>query len=116
MGVAENSQADICLGIFGDTHKAQRGIPIKVYEALAMKKPVITGDSPAAREVFQPKVNAVLCPMANPEALAESILLLKKDKKLRQKIAEQGFRFYHHLFSSRIIAEEFRKALEKLSS
>jgi len=109
-------KADICLGIFGDTLKARRGIPIKVYEALAMKKPVITGDSPAAREVFQPKVNAVLCPMANPEALAESILLLKKDKELRQKIAEAGFRLYQHLFSSSVIAQEFKKALEKLSS
>jgi len=108
-------KADICLGIFGNTHKARRGIPIKVYEALAMKKPVITGDSPAAREVFQPNVNAVLCPMANPEALAESILLLKKDEELRWKIAEAGFSLYHNLFSSSAIAEEFKKALAKLS-
>ena len=70
--------ADICLGIFGTTHKAQRGIPIKVYESLAMKKPVITGNSPAAREVFAHKENSILCEMGNPKALAESILLLKK--------------------------------------
>ncbi|UCC39489.1 MAG: glycosyltransferase family 4 protein [Candidatus Aminicenantes bacterium] len=108
-------KADVCLGIFGTTHKAQRGIPIKVYESLAMKKPVITGDSPAAREVFTHKVNSILCEMGNPKAIAESILLLKNDKKLRENIAEAGFRLYQDLFSSKQIATEFEHALDKIS-
>jgi glycosyltransferase involved in cell wall biosynthesis len=107
-------RADICLGIFGTTHKAQRGIPIKVYESLAMKKPVITGDSPAAREVFTHKVNAILCEMGNPKAIAESILLLKNDKKLRENIAEAGFRLYQDLFSSKQITQEFERALNRV--
>jgi glycosyltransferase involved in cell wall biosynthesis len=106
-------KADICLGIFGTTHKAQRGIPIKVYESLAMKKPVITGDSPAAREVFTHKVNAVLCEMGNPQALAESILLLKENQKLREAIAGAGFKLYQDLFSSNQIARKFEMALNE---
>lgn len=107
-------KADICLGIFGTTHKAQRGIPIKVYESLAMKKPVITGNSPAAREVFTHKVNSILCEMGNPEAIAESILLLKDDKKLRENIAEAGFRLYQDRFSSKQIARQFERALDRI--
>lgn len=107
---------DICLGIFGDTPKSQRGIPIKVYEALAMKKPVITGDSPAAREVFTHRVNAELCEMANGKALAESILFLKKNQDLREKISLDGHALYQKLFSSERIAEDLKKALEKLSN
>lgn len=106
-------KANICLGIFGTTHKAQRGVPIKVYESLAMKKPVITGNSPAAREVFKHKINSILCEMGNPKALAESILLLKENKKLREDIAEAGFKLYKDLFSSRRIAKEFEMALNK---
>lgn len=106
-------KADICLGIFGDTHKARRGIPIKVYESLAMKKLVITGNSPAAREVFKHKINAILCEMANPKAIAESILLLKENKVLREEIAEAGFQLYRELFSSEQIAKKFEEALNK---
>lgn len=106
-------EADICLGIFGDTPKAQRGIPIKIYEALAMQKAVITGRSPAAQEVFTHGVDSMLCEMANPEALAESILKLKQDRKLRERIAEEGFKLYQNLFSSSRIAEEFEKALNR---
>jgi len=106
-------KADICLGIFGTTHKAQRGIPIKVYESLAMKKPVITGNSPAIREVFKHRVNSILCEMGNPKALAESILLLKENKKLREDVAEAGFKLYQDLFSSRRITKEFEMVLNK---
>ncbi len=106
-------RADICLGIFGNTPKARRGIPIKVYEALSMKKPVITGDSPAAREVFDHKVNSILCEMANPKALAESILLLKNDKKLREDLAETGFRLYQDRFSAKQLARKFEEALNR---
>ncbi len=106
-------RADICLGIFGNTPKARRGIPIKVYEALSMKKPVITGDSPAAREVFDHKVNSILCEMANPKALAGSILLLKNDKKLREDIAEAGFRLYQDRFSAKQLARKFEESLNR---
>ncbi len=104
-------EADICLGIFGGTPKAQRGIPIKVYEALALKKPVITGDTLAAGEVFTHKKNAVLCPVQNPEALAESIILLKENKKLRESIAQAGFELYQKLFSKERIAYLWEKGL-----
>jgi len=105
--------ADVCLGIFGSTPKAQRGIPIKVYEALAMQKPVITGDTPAAREVFTHKQNALLCKMCNPEALAESIILLKENRELRANIAESGHKLYQEIFLSEQIANRFETALNK---
>lgn len=106
--------ADVCLGIFGDTPKANRGIPIKVYEALAMKKPVITGNSSAAREVFIDGVNGLLPPMADPKALAEAVLRLKNDKKLLRTVAEGGHKLYHEMFSSARLAENLKTLLDTL--
>ncbi|MFQ5987365.1 MAG: glycosyltransferase [Dehalococcoidia bacterium] len=95
--------ADVCLGIFGDTPQARRVVPRKVFVALAMGKPVITGDSPSAREVLAHKENALLCEMANPQALAQAILLLKRDRALRQRIAKGGQEAFRERFSPKAI-------------
>jgi len=84
------SQSDICLGIFGDTQKTQRVIPNKVFDCAALKKPVITADTPAIRELFD-KNDLYLIPTADSEALAEAILKLKNDAVLREKLAKNGY-------------------------
>ena len=95
--------ADVCLGAFGDSPKARRVVPIKVFVALAMGKPVITGDSPAAREMLTHGTDAILCEMADPGALAQAILLLKRNRPLREKIAKEGYASFQNKFSSRVI-------------
>ncbi len=87
-------RADICLGIFGSGEKAQRVIPCKVFDALAMIKPLITADTPAARELLIHGENAYLCPIGDEQALAGQILQLKNDPVLRQSIATKGYQTY----------------------
>jgi len=108
------TKADICLGIFGETEKAQRVIPNKAVEALAMRKPLITGDSPAAREILRDKENCILVPMANPKALAKAILRLKENKELGQKIAENGYRLFKEKLSPKAIGKELKSILMEL--
>jgi glycosyltransferase involved in cell wall biosynthesis len=108
--------ADVCLGVFGDSPKAQRVVPIKVFVALAMGKPVITGDSPAAREVLTHGTDAILCEMANPHALAQAILLLKGNRPLREKIAREGYLSFQNKFSPRVIGATVKKYLAEVIS
>lgn len=84
------SQADLCLGIFGDTEKAQRVIPNKVYEAIAMGRPVLTADTPAIRELFTDRQDILFCRGADPTDLADKISLLYDDTVLRSHIAAGG--------------------------
>jgi glycosyltransferase involved in cell wall biosynthesis len=107
-------RVDVCLGIFGGTPKAKRVVPNKAYQAIAMEKPLITGDSPAAREVFSNKENAILCVMANPKAIAESILLLKEDEKLRRKIAKNGYTLFKERFTPQAIGKEVKIIIEEV--
>jgi len=110
------AEADVCLGIFGTSEKAKLVIPTKVYVALAMGKPVITGDSPAAREVLVSGDNALLCEMGNSQALAKAILLLKRDAQLRQRLAERGYKCFRERFSPKAIGAEVKESLIKLLS
>jgi glycosyltransferase involved in cell wall biosynthesis len=108
------SKADVCLGIFGDTDKAQRVIPNKVYEAIAMAKPVITGDTPAIRELFADRENILLCQTANPNDLAEKILELKDSDTLRNRIARGGYEIFQEYAIPKVIAQKFIAELKIL--
>lgn len=67
-------QADICLGIFGNSKKAANVIPNKVYQIIAAQKPLITRDSPAIRELLLHNPPCVaLIPASNAHALANAV-------------------------------------------
>jgi len=91
------AQANVCLGIFGEGGKARRVIPNKVFQGLATGMPVITGDSPASRELLTHGQSAILVPMADAEAIARAIRSLKEDRELREKISLGG----HEVFQRR---------------
>jgi glycosyltransferase involved in cell wall biosynthesis len=66
--------ADICLGIFGDTGKASRVIPNKVFQILCAGRPLVTRDSPAIRELLtEPSPGVYLVRPADPQALIEAV-------------------------------------------
>ena len=100
------SQAHLCLGIFGTSAKAEHGIPNKVFFALATKRPVVTGDTPAIREIFTHGENIWLCPMGDAAALADSIVELKQRPDLRAKIAQKGYELFAREFSIDAIKQE----------
>jgi glycosyltransferase involved in cell wall biosynthesis len=83
------AEADVALGIFGDTDKARRVIPNKVYECLASRKPVITMDTPAARELFGDE--DVVYVAGDPQSIADATVRLVADPALRARYAEHGY-------------------------
>jgi len=107
-------QSDLVLGIFGDTQKATRVVPNKVYQGLAMAKPIITGDSPAIHEFLVPDRHLFTVPMANPEALAEAIVKLAHDKENCQYLAQQGYQHYLANFTPEQVAKKVDDVLRQL--
>lgn len=105
-------EVDLCLGIFGVTGKAGRVVPNKVYEALASARPVVTGDSPAAREILTDGFDCLLCERGNPEALAAAIRRLQGDPDLARTLAENGRRSFEAKASPAVIG---RALVEKLA-
>ena len=98
--VKEINKADVILGIFGGTDKSSRVIPNKVFQAIACRKTVITGNSSAIQELFTDKENILLCGNRDPESLKNAILEIKRDNDLRNKIAKNSYSLFQKDFSS----------------
>ncbi len=108
----EITKADICLGVFGKTEKTQRVIPNKVYQCAAMKKPIITADTPAIRELFDDK-DLMMVGAANPKALAGAILTLKNNYEQREELAKNCFNKFIKYATPKILGGELKKIVEE---
>ncbi len=101
------SNFDIGLGLFGKDLKTLLVIPNKLFEGMAMKIPMITCESSAIKELLTHNEDILLCEPANPKVLANSIIKLKNDELLRNKIKENA----HILFNSCCTIEKLSKKL-----
>lgn len=88
--------AGICLGIFGTSTKADRVVPFKVFECLAMGRPVVTGDTEAVRAALDGAVWTV--PPGDADALATRIAALVDDPDARAQLAAAGLERYRERY------------------
>ena len=106
--------AGCALGIFGTSEKAARVIPNKAFQALATQTPLVTADTPAARELLEDGRDALLVPAGDPEALAEAIRRLASDETLRAEIAARGRATYEAHAAENVLGRRWRSLLEEL--
>ena len=85
------AQADIILGVFGTTPHVFLTIPNKIFEGLAMRKPVITRDGPAIRHTLMHGEQLYLIDSDDPAVLAQAILDLQGDRELRERLSLNGY-------------------------
>jgi glycosyltransferase involved in cell wall biosynthesis len=108
------ADADVCLGVFGTTPQSLMTIQNKIYECMAMARPVITGDSSAIRQSLVHGEHVYLIPRADGAALADAILLLQGDRDLCQRIAEQGRMVFEARYTTRALGERYKHHLSNM--
>lgn len=82
--------AHVCLGVFGTTRQAHFTIQNKVWEGLAMGRPVISGDSQTIHAALADRREIYLIARNSPDALAAGLSELRDDPALREAIAAAG--------------------------
>ena len=106
--------AGCALGIFGTTAKAARVIPNKAFQALACGAPLITADTPAARELLVDGDSALLVPPGDAPALAGAVRRLAGDPELARRIGAGGRAAYERHASERVLGGRWRSLIEGL--
>jgi glycosyltransferase involved in cell wall biosynthesis len=103
----EIAWADVCLGIFGATAKAARVIPNKVFQALAMGKPVVTGRYPVITHYLRDGEDCLVVPAGDGVALARALVRLAGDRELRERLGRGACEAYRVHFSSDVVSGAF---------
>lgn len=80
------ARAHVVLGVFGAGAKTARVIPHKLWQGAAAGRAVLTGDTAALREVFDPGVHVEAVPVGDPGALAERLAELVRDAGRRDRL------------------------------
>ena len=106
--------ADLCLGIFGATPQALMTFNNKIFECLAMAKPVITGETPPLRKLFEHGKHLFLTNRSDPQALAEAIIHLKSHPELTKSLASNGYQYYLENFTPTHLGAIMLKHLSEL--
>lgn len=65
--------------------------PLKLFEYMGARRPIVASDLPSLREILQHKKHAYLVPPDNPEALAEGLVAVIHDRRLSQMITEAAY-------------------------
>jgi len=76
--------------------------------------PVITANTPAARELLVDDESALLVPPGDPEALAAAVRRLAEDPALARRLAEGGLRTYQRQASEQVLGNRWRALIEGL--
>jgi glycosyltransferase involved in cell wall biosynthesis len=112
---AELHRAGCALGIFGTSDKAGRVIPNKAFQALACGTPLVTADTPAARELLAPENSALLVPPGDPEALAAAVRRIADDAALAGRIGASGRAAYERRASEPVLGARWRGIIDRLT-
>jgi glycosyltransferase involved in cell wall biosynthesis len=111
---AEIRRAGCSLGIFGTSDKAQRVIPNKAFQAIACAAPLVTADTPAARELLVDEESALLVPPGDAKALAHAVRRLATDSELGRRIGDGGRVAYEREASEAVLGVRWRAIIERL--
>jgi glycosyltransferase involved in cell wall biosynthesis len=92
------------------------GFGIVLLEAMGMGKPVVASRVGGIPEVIEDGATGILVPPANPQKLAEALILLLKDSTLRQTMGKAGKVRVERDFSLKMALREIEDSYHALLS
>ncbi len=107
---AEIARAAVCCGVFGSSQKVQRIVPNKVFECVAVGRPVVTADTPAMRRTFT-EAEVALVPAGDPDALAQAVRDLLADPRRRETMAGAAQRHYLTAYATDSVTQQLENEL-----
>ncbi|MFC2136764.1 glycosyltransferase [Bacteroidota bacterium] len=107
------NEFDVCLGIFGDSVKADIVVPNKAYHYSACKKCMITKETTGIKEIFTDEKDAILT-NGTYEDLADKLLYLYNNDNKRNEIACNAYDNITSNYNQKSVADRFISIINDL--
>lgn len=104
--------SDACLVLLIKSELFKTVLPSKIFEAMAMKRPIILGVEGESRELVEEGGCGVCIEPENDQELAEAVLRLAREPELGRKLGESGAEFVARRFDREVLAMEYLGVLE----
>jgi glycosyltransferase involved in cell wall biosynthesis len=105
------SMADVCLVPLRNIPLFSTFIPSKMFEILAVGRPIIGSVAGEAAEILDRSGGAVIVPPEDDDALATAIVNLQADPQRRASMGERGRAFVVDHYSRRALAARYRDVM-----
>ena len=93
----------------------REGFGLVLVEALGCECAAVVTDLPAMQDIIEDGKTGLVVPQKNIRKLAEKVILLLEDQKLRESLGREGRRHVLRNFDWMIIAEKYRKLIETIA-
>jgi glycosyltransferase involved in cell wall biosynthesis len=110
------SATDASLIVLRDKPVFRTVIPSKMFEAMAMKKPIILGVAGESRQMVE-SADAGLCiPPEDHRALADAVRTLADNATLVTRLGENGYRYVSQNYDRTLLARSFNALLSTIAT
>lgn len=106
--------SDIILVTLKDLPLFKHVIPSKLFEIMAMERPIIISINGEARNLVESAKAGVFSKPEDPMDLVDKIDLLYKNQNLRIKLGQNGRQFVTNHYNRNALADKYLKIIEKL--
>jgi glycosyltransferase involved in cell wall biosynthesis len=107
---------DVSLVVLRRSQLFLRVIPSKMFEAMAMARPILLGVDGQARRLLEYGNCGVFVEPEDPESLANAVRRLAADEQLRSELGERGRTFVEENYDRAVLARRYLSILEDVVS
>ncbi len=108
------SASNACMVLLRKADLFKTVIPSKMFEAMAMERPIIHGVEGESKEIIEQAGCGICIEPENERELADAVLTLSKDAGLCQKLSENGKKFVRANYNRDDLAIKYLKLLKEI--
>jgi len=105
--------SDACMILLKKSDLFKTVIPSKIFETMAMERPIILGVEGESREIIEKAKSGLCIEPENHQQLAEAVLRLYNDPELSESLGRNGRQFVKDNFDRDKLADTYLDILQK---